>query len=53
MSAGITVTQILPLAVAALEFGAGLVYLYHRDWWSAMVWCFYGLAAVGLAKVGG
>lgn len=47
-----TLTQVLPLAIAALEFAAGLVYAYNGRWWLAMAWVCYGVACVGLAMAG-
>lgn len=40
-----------PLAVALLEFGAGVVYPCHQEWRLAIVWLFYGVAAAALAGV--
>lgn len=40
-----------PYAVAVLEFGAGFVYLYHKQYALAVTWLAYGIAAMGLASV--
>ena len=53
-----SMTQLFPFGVVALEGAAGLVYLASflqtgepRHGWLAVVWCFYALAAIGLAMV--
>ncbi len=49
-------TRLFPFAVVALEGAAGIVYFVNwwqygepRHGWLAMTWCFYALAAIGLA----
>jgi hypothetical protein len=49
-------TRLFPFAVVLLEGAAGVVYFVSwlrtdnpQHGWLAMVWCFYSLAAVGLA----
>lgn len=41
--------RFFPLAVGALELGAGIVYAVNRQWWLALAWSAYAVAAVGLA----
>lgn len=48
-----TLTQVFPLAVGALEFVAGVVYLVKGQPWLGLTWICYGFACVGLAKAGG
>lgn len=46
-----TLARILPTLVAWLELGAGLVYLWSREWRLAILWIGYGIAALALAGV--
>lgn len=41
--------QIFPLAVAALELCAAVVYVYYRDWRLAIIWCGVGIANMAFA----
>jgi hypothetical protein len=42
--------RFFPLAVGALELGAGIVYAVNGKWWLALAWGAYAIAAVGLAR---
>jgi hypothetical protein len=44
--------RFFPLAVGALELGAGIVYAVNRQWALAVAWVAYAVAAVGLAYGG-
>lgn len=48
---GLTVTQIFPYGVAALELTAGAVYLYHHEWRLAIVWFAVGIANAAFAGI--
>lgn len=43
------IAVIFPLLVGVLEFAAGCVYAYQRQWWLALTWVAYAVACVGLA----
>lgn len=43
------VGRLFPIAVAVCEAGAGLVYLWQREWRLAIIWLGYAVAAVALA----
>lgn len=40
-----TWTEVLPVGVAVLESGAGLVYLWAGEWKLGVMWAAYGVAA--------
>jgi hypothetical protein len=42
-------SQVFPLLVGVMEFGAGAVYLYQRQYRDAIVWFAYSVAAGALA----
>lgn len=46
-----TVTQLFPYAVAALELCAAGVYAWHRDWRLAIVWAGVGIANLAFAGI--
>jgi hypothetical protein len=43
---------IFPISVAILDLGAGLVYVYYRQWALGITWIMYAVAAVSLGMVG-
>lgn len=44
-----SIAQVFPLLVGALEACAGLVYLWKGKPWLALAWLCYAVACVGLA----
>jgi hypothetical protein len=45
------VERVFPYAVAVLETGAALVYLYQGNWRLTILWAGYAVAAYALAGV--
>ena len=45
------IQQVLPYLVSALELGAGIVYLWHKDYRLAIVWVAVGVANAAFAGI--
>lgn len=42
-------TQVFPIIVGVMEFGAAVVYLWNHEPLKALIWFAYGVSAVTLA----